>query len=77
MFSIGQTFETLDEFIQHIQLLEQLKKQRAKKTMKAIGEEKRGVHMRELHRLSKEHHEANPALTYKECLKIVSTPTIP
>jgi hypothetical protein len=63
MFSISQTFETLAEFIQHIQLLEQVRKNREKKTMKAIGEEKRGVHMKELHRLSKEYHEANPALT--------------
>jgi len=34
--------------------------------------DKRGKHMRELHRLAKEHKEKNPDMKYRDCLKCVS-----
>jgi hypothetical protein len=76
MYSLNQQFNTMEEIIKHIADMEQFKKYLAKKEQKqGDGEEKRGIHMRFLHQKAKELHIANPSMTYKECLKLVSSPT--
>lgn len=76
MYSLNQQFNTLEDFLKHVELMEQFKKYQQKKEHKAgDGSEHRGIHMRILHQKAKKLQEENPSMTYKECLKLVSSPT--
>jgi hypothetical protein len=39
--------------------------------------DRRGKHMRELHRRAKEYHTQNPEMKYRECLKFISKQNTP
>lgn len=72
MFTLGITFQTYEELIAHTETMSQFKKCQEKKSQKSGISEMRGGHMRELHQRAKTFQEANPSMTYKECLKEVS-----
>ena len=75
MYSLNQTFETVEDIVKHLELMEQFRKHQERKSQKHDGEEKRGIHMRVLHQKAKELHAENPSMTYKECLKLVCSTT--
>jgi hypothetical protein len=75
MFSINQSFNSYEEMMSHITYIQHFQKYQEKKKQTLAGEEKRGGHMRGLHEKAKAYHALNPTMTYKKCLKIVSSPT--